>query len=203
MKRGYRMKPENLRSWLRPIRVLFDALGSRNWYKLCQNYTNTNICKILYKIRNIKQIIFNKYATNLKTTIFQRSLRNSGVLLFLFEYNNLFFILIDIIDNIIYTSGPWHQHSNQWQRSIMVTCLQPVSHDQYTALSLEAVLATWYWRISYIYTFWYNFDTVLSQFLETETSARTRKGFDQFLSNLSFSLYPPFIFLYIPFKLWF
>ena len=38
--------------------------------KLCQSYTKTYICKILYKIRSIKQIIFNKYATNLKTTPF-------------------------------------------------------------------------------------------------------------------------------------
>ena len=28
--------------------------------KLCQNYNKTYICKILYKIRNIKQIIFKK-----------------------------------------------------------------------------------------------------------------------------------------------
>ena len=31
------------------------------------------------------------------------------------------------------------------------------SHDQQTALPLEGTLVTWYWRISYIYTFWYNF----------------------------------------------
>ena len=48
---------------------------------LKQNYTKTYICKILYKIRNIKQIIFNKYATNLKTTISQRSLKYLGLLL--------------------------------------------------------------------------------------------------------------------------
>jgi len=36
-----------------------------------------------------------------------------------------------------------------------------VSRDQYTALSLERVLVTWYGCISYIYTFWYSFDTVL------------------------------------------
>ena len=40
--------------------------------KLCQNYTKTYKYKILYKIRSIKQIIFNKYATNLKTTIYPR-----------------------------------------------------------------------------------------------------------------------------------
>ena len=31
---------------------------------LYQNYTKMYKCKILYKIRNIKQIIFSKYATN-------------------------------------------------------------------------------------------------------------------------------------------
>ena len=46
---------------------------------------------ILYTIRSIKQIIFNKYAT----TISQRSLRNSSLLLLLFEFN-----INDIIDNI-------------------------------------------------------------------------------------------------------
>ena len=67
--------------------------------KLCQNYTKTYKCKILCKIRNIKQIMFNKYSTNLKTTISQWSLRNSGVLLILFELNNVS-ILIDITDDI-------------------------------------------------------------------------------------------------------
>ena len=80
-----------------------------------------NVCKILYKIRSIKQIIFNKYATNLKTTISQRRLRNSSLLLF--EINNFSF-LIDIIDNIIYASGACHQNSNQWQCSIIVMCLR-------------------------------------------------------------------------------
>ena len=37
--------------------------------KLCQNYTKTYIYEIWYKISSIKQIIFNKYATNLKTTL--------------------------------------------------------------------------------------------------------------------------------------
>ena len=31
--------------------------------------------------------------------------------------------LTDIIDNIIYASGSCHQNSNQWQCSIIVTCL--------------------------------------------------------------------------------
>ena len=34
--------------------------------KLCQNYTKTHICEIWYKILSFKQIIFSKYATNLK-----------------------------------------------------------------------------------------------------------------------------------------
>ena len=77
----------------------------------------------MYKIRSIKQIIFNKYRTNLKTTISQRSLRNSSLLLLLFEFNNFSF-LIDIIDNINYASGTCHQNSNLWQCSILVTCLR-------------------------------------------------------------------------------
>ena len=61
-------------------------------------------------------------ATNLKTTISHRSRRNSGLLLLLFEFNNFSF-LINIINNIIYTSGSCHQNPNQWQCSIIVTCL--------------------------------------------------------------------------------
>ena len=124
------------------------------YIKLSENYTKTYICKILFKIGNIKQIIFNKYASNLKITISQRSLRNSSLLLLLFEFNNFSF-LIDIIDNILYASGTCHQNSNQWQCSIMVTCLR--------LYHMERVPVTWYGRISYIYTFWYNFDKVLCQ----------------------------------------
>ena len=92
--------------------------------KLWQNYTETYKCKILYKIFNIKQIfIFYKYATNLKTMTSQRSLRNSGVLLSLFEFNNFSFI-IGIIDNIIYAPGSCHQNSNRWQCSIITMCLR-------------------------------------------------------------------------------
>jgi len=73
---------------------------------LSKLYQNVSICKILYK-----NIIFNKYATYLKTTISQKSLRNSIVLLVLIDFNNFFYILIDKMDNIIYSSGPCHQHS--------------------------------------------------------------------------------------------
>ena len=67
-----------------------------------------------------------------------------------------------------------------------------VSRDQYTELPLEGVLATWYRRISYIYTFWYNFDTVLCQFIETGTSVRCLIGIFQLLRISGFSLYPHF-----------
>ena len=96
---------------MRHIGHISDVPVSRNWYKTVSKlYQNVFICKILFKIHNIKQIVFNKCATNLKTTIFQRSLRNS--------------FLIVIIDNIIYASGTCHQNSNQWQSSIIVMCLR-------------------------------------------------------------------------------
>ena len=58
------------------------------------------IYEILYKVRSIKQIIFNKYATNLKIAISHRSLRISDLfLLKLFNFH--FAFLIDIIANII------------------------------------------------------------------------------------------------------
>ena len=52
-----------------------------------------------FKIRSIKQIIFNNYATNLEL-ITQRSLRMSSLLILLSEFNNFSF-LIDLIDYII------------------------------------------------------------------------------------------------------
>ena len=47
---------------------------------------------------SIKQIIFNKFATNLKTTISDRSLRISDLLLLQFFY---LAVLLDIVNNII------------------------------------------------------------------------------------------------------
>ena len=69
----------------------------------------------------------------------------------------------------------------------------------------------------FTHRFSYKFDTVLHQFLETETSDRTRMrsrstpemlrfqpippgGLDQLLKCLGFSLYPLLFFLYSPFK---
>ena len=91
--------------------------------KLCQIYTKIHIDAILYKRCSIEQVIFDKYATNLKTTISHRSQRNSSQLQLLFEYNNFSF-LRDIINNIIYAFGTCHQNFNQWQCRIIVTCLR-------------------------------------------------------------------------------
>ena len=68
--------------------------------KLCQINTKICIYAILYKSFSIKQIICNKYATNLKTTISHRNLRISGLPLLSF-FNFYFAFLIEIIDNII------------------------------------------------------------------------------------------------------
>ena len=98
--KGCRLKLKHFRSWSCPIRVI----SAREIdIKLCYNHTKTYICEIWYRILSFKQKIFSKYATNLKTTISQRSLKNFGLLLLLFEFDN-FSILIDIIDNIINTS---------------------------------------------------------------------------------------------------
>ena len=69
-----------------------------------------------------------------------------------------------------------------------------VSRDQYTALPLEGVLVMRYGHISYIYTFWYNFNTVLCQFLETGTLDRCLICLNKLLRFSGFSLYTPFIF---------
>ena len=89
-------------------------------FKLCQIYTNIYLYKILYKNRRFKQIIFRKYATNLKMTISQRSLKKLRLRLLLFEFNNFSFKK-NIIDNIIYTSVKSDKNSLQWQCSIIVT----------------------------------------------------------------------------------
>ena len=53
---------------------------------------------------------------------------------------------------------------------------------------------------SYIYTFWYNFDTVFYQFLETRISDRTLLCLDQLLRFSGFSLHALLFFFYSPFK---
>jgi len=44
--------------------------------------------KFFIKNSRFKQIILNKYTTNLKTMISKESLNNLGLLLLLFEFNN-------------------------------------------------------------------------------------------------------------------
>jgi len=46
--------------------------------------------------------------------------------------------------------------------------------------------------------FWYNFDTVLYQFLEIGTSEWTLIGLDQLQKFLGFSLHPAFYFPLLP-----
>jgi len=53
--------------------------------QLFQIYTKINMYIILYKSSGFKKIKFSKYATNEKTTIFQRSLKKSGLLLLFFD----------------------------------------------------------------------------------------------------------------------
>ena len=73
--------------------------------KVCQIYTKIHIYiyAILNKSCSIKRMIFNKCATNLKTTISNRSLRISGLLLYYYIY---LAFCIGIIDNII-TYSPY------------------------------------------------------------------------------------------------
>ena len=73
----------------------------------------------MYKNLRFKQIISSKYTAHLKTTLFQKSLKNSGLLL-IFEFN-IFSFLIDIIYNINESSVLRDQNSHQWQYSIFVT----------------------------------------------------------------------------------
>ena len=92
--------------------------------KLCQIYTKINIYAILYQSYSIKQIIFNKDAINLKTTISHRSLR-------------IFAFLIDIIDNIIIYSpySPYYvtrtsanDSAVQWSRDFRLYHMTTILH---------------------------------------------------------------------------
>ena len=90
---------------------------------LCQIETKIYIYKILYKNRRFKQVKFSKYTTNLEKNISQRSLKNLGFLLSSFEFDN-FSSLTEIIGNIIESSVSREQNSDQWQCSVVVTCLR-------------------------------------------------------------------------------
>ena len=73
-----------------------------------------------------------------------------------------------------------------------------ISRDNDTAMLLAEVIVTSYPTVQTIYTIWYNFDTVLYQFLETGTS--DRRLIVQNLRFSGFSLYPLSFFLYSPFN---
>ena len=81
------MKPENLRCEIIHIKHISDVLSQEIDVELCQIYTKIHGYEILYKSFSIKQIIFNKYATNLKTTISHRSLKILGLCLLYFFFN--------------------------------------------------------------------------------------------------------------------
>ena len=73
-----------------------------------------------------------------------------------------------------------------------------VLRDQYTELPLEGVMVTWYGRISYICTFWYNFDS----FMSISRDRNLRYMFYRYRSTpiLRFQPIPSFIFLHSPFN---
>ena len=68
-------------------------------------------------------------------------------------------------------------------------------------LNMICLILQLLYKLSIIYTFWYNFDTVLYQFLETETSDRYLICIVQRLRFSGFILYSLSFFLYSPFKL--
>ena len=74
------------------------------------------------------------------------------------------------------------------------------TRDQYTAMLLAEVIVTSYPTVQTLFTIWYNFDTVLYQFLETGASDRCLICIVQNLRLAGFSLYPLSFFLYSPFK---
>ena len=81
---GYNLRISGFELYLQDIYLLI--LSREIDIKLCQNYTKTGICQILYKSCSFKQIIFNNYATILKTILSHRSLRISGLLILYFLF---------------------------------------------------------------------------------------------------------------------
>ena len=104
--------------------------------KLCQNYTKILMYEIFYKSSRFKQIMFSKYATNLKTIVSHRSLRISD--LFLFHFFHFYFaFLIYIIDNIItyrpyspyyVTSASANGSAVYWSRDFRLYHVRQMSH---------------------------------------------------------------------------
>ena len=90
--------------------MLSDVSVQRNWYETVSKlYQKVNVYCARFRIRFVD--LNRSYSTNTQTTIFQRSLKNSGLLLLLFEFNNFSF-LIDIIENISNTSESRDQNSH-------------------------------------------------------------------------------------------
>ena len=83
--------------------------------KLCQICTKIFIFDILYKNHRFKQIIFSKYATNLKTTISQGSLKNLSLLLGFEFYNFSFLQLMKLfIRPYLHMTSILHCHWWEW-----------------------------------------------------------------------------------------
>ena len=87
--------------------------------KLCKNYTKSYIYQISYKIRSIKQTIFNNYATNLKKILYPTGAWELIILLC-----------------IVCTVGYYVTRTSTNSSAVL---LSHVSRDQYTALPLAEV----------------------------------------------------------------
>ena len=96
---GWNLRISGVKRYIWDIHLMF--LSREIDKKLYQNYTKIHIYTILYRNCSIKQIIFNKYETNLKTTIFHKNLRISGLLLLWFYIFNLTFFK-DLFNNIMF-----------------------------------------------------------------------------------------------------
>ena len=123
---------------MRPVRVLSYVRSCLDkLIKICVKII-TKLIYVRFGIISLKQIMFSKYETNLKTTISQWSLKNSGLLLLLFDliFNNFSF-LIDIIENINTTFVSRDHNSHQWQCSFIVTCLRLYHVTQLCPISIH------------------------------------------------------------------
>ena len=76
---GWNLRISGVKWYIQNIYLMF--LSREIDIKLCQVYTQIHRYAILYKSCSIKQIIFNKYETNLKKIISHRSLKISGLFL--------------------------------------------------------------------------------------------------------------------------
>ena len=168
--KGGRLIPENLRSWLRHLRVLYMFLSREIDIK--------NIPKRIYVRFCIRFVILKKsYSTNMQPIWKRRYSRG---------------VWETLVCSYYYLNATNTSNNGSAVLLSHASITWPVYCTVIGGSSCYVILT----YTLHIYV-WYNFDTVLCQFLETGTSDRCLISIVQLLRFLGFSLYPLSFFLYM------